>query len=79
MTPRIRWAVAWGTWAAAFAVMETVTVRRNNDTALCNYLRPILGTHGHPAHKAAGVAALVGFVVWFPIHLYASKGQDVEG
>ena len=75
VTPRRKWALAWLTWAGAFAVMETATVRRNNNTALCNYLRPILGTHGHPVHKAAGVGALVGFAVWFVPHLYRQQGE----
>lgn len=73
MTPRTRWALAWITWAGAFAVMETVTVRRGDDTALCSYLRPILGTRGHPAHKAAGAVALAAFAVWFPPHLYRQQ------
>ncbi|MFC4494046.1 hypothetical protein ACFPA8_07860 [Streptomyces ovatisporus] len=75
MTPRRKWAVAWGAWVTAFAVMETITVRRRNDTALCNYLRPVLGVHGGPVHKAAGVGALVGFAVWFVPHLYRQQGE----
>jgi hypothetical protein len=70
VTTRTRYALAWTTLAGAFAVLETYTVRRSERTELCAYLRPILGTHGHPVHRAAGVVALVGFAGWFLPHLY---------
>lgn len=68
MTPRTSWACIWAGWAGYFAVAEAVGIRKGHP--LCHFLRPILGTKGSKAHKAAGATALMAFAVWFVPHLY---------
>ncbi|MGC9544039.1 hypothetical protein [Streptomyces sp. UG1] len=59
---------AWAVWAAAGAVLEAVALTRGGRT-LTATLQWLFGIKPRRWWMPLGVAAIVGFAVWLPVHL----------
>lgn len=74
----MKWSLVWGTWAAAFAVAETVAIRSGDPTAPLSYhLRLIFGTRRNTAHHRVGQLAFAGGVSWVALHLWRDVIDEI--
>lgn len=75
-----KWRIVWASWAAFFAVAETVALRSGHDHApLSHHMRHVFGVNRQSPHRRLGQLAYASGVAWLAVHLWkAAAGSGVE-